>query len=175
MRSVLFFIVISIVWSGCTPRVIQFVNDESNFEQYGTYLILNFKVSDEDLSEEGRNMISEIERQIHANLTERGYQSVEQKPDMLLRYDLLANNNSRTNVDNNPYSPFVTVSTRTFREASLLFELTDRKTRKLIWQGSLDLKQQHRPKKKQDELSRAIELIFDSYPYQALSKVPIEN
>lgn len=160
---------------GCTPKVIQFVNEESKFDKYETYLLLNFKVSDEELSKEGRKMIQEIESHIQAQLDARGYKVTQQKPDMLFRYDLIANNNSRTNLDTNPYSPFVTVNTRTFREASLLFELTDRKTRKLIWQGSIDLKQQHRPKKKDEELARAIMLIFDSYPYRALSNQPNEN
>lgn len=150
----------------------RFVNDESKFDQYGTYLVVNYKVSNAELSKEGLELLSNIETQLQEQLNKRGYQAVSTRPDILLRYEFISNNNSRSSVSNNPYDPFVTVNTRTFRESILLLELTDRETKKLIWQGSIDLRQQHKPSKKQEELDKAIVALFNTYPYRALNATP---
>ena len=156
----------------CSPKVVSFVNDDSKFDQYGTYLVVNYKVNNAELSKQGLELLNNIEMQLQTQLNRRGYQAVSSKPDIILRYEFISNNNSRSNVNRNPYDPFVTINTRTFRESILLFELTDRKTKKLIWQASIDLKQQHKPQKKQEELDNAIVALFNTYPYRAVHAKP---
>ncbi|MDW3191502.1 MAG: DUF4136 domain-containing protein [Cytophagales bacterium] len=170
MRLYLLIFILFII--GCSPKVVRFVNDDSSFAQYGTYLVVNFRTNHAELSKDGLELMNNIEMQLHEQLNRRGYQAVSTKPDILLRYEFVSNNNSRSNINNNPYDPFITVNTTTFRESILLFELTDRKTKKLIWQASIDLKQQHKPKKKQEELNKAIVALFNTYPYRALNANP---
>ncbi len=160
------------VISACSPKVVQFVNDDSEFGRYSTYIMVNNKVNNAELSKEGLELLNSIETQLQQQLERRGYQAITTQPDIIFRYEFISNNNSRTNVNNSPYDPFVTINTRTFRESILLLELTDRKTRKLIWQASIDLKQQHKPLKKQEELKRAIKVLFNTYPYLALNANP---
>ena len=170
MRLYLLIFIVLVV--GCSPKVVRFVNDDSSFDQYGTYLVVNYKTNNAELSKDGLELLNNIEMQLQEQLDRRGYEAVSTKPDILLRYEFISNNNSRSNINSNPYDPFVTVNTRTFRESILLFELTDRKTKKLIWQASIDLKQQHKPKKKREELNKAIAALFNTYPYRALTAKP---
>lgn len=158
--------------SACSPKVVQFVNDDSKFAEYATFLVVNYKVNNAELSKEGLELVADIEMQLQKQLERRGYQPTSTRPDIILRYEFISNNNSRTNVNRNPYDPFVTVNTRTFRESILLFELTDRKTKKLVWQASIDLKQQHKASKKKEELDKAIATLFNTYPYRALNANP---
>lgn len=167
--SLLIFVFFAIA---CSPKVVRFVNDDSKFDQYGTYLVVNYKVNNAELSKEGLELLNNIEMRLQEQLDRRGYEAVSSKPDIILRYEFISNNNSRSSVNSNPYDPFVTVNTRTFRESILLFELTDRKTKKLIWQASIDLKQQHKASKKQEELEKAIVALFNTYPYRALNANP---
>lgn len=168
----LYLLVTLVAFSACSPKVVQFVNDDARFKEYKSYLVVNYKINNAELSKEGLEMINDIEFQLQEQLERRGYEAVSTKPDIILRYEFISNNNSRTNVNGNPYNPFVTVNTRTFRESILLFEMTDRKTKKLIWQSSIDLKQQHKPAKKKEELDQAIATLFRTYPYRALQSEP---
>ncbi|MEM9328074.1 MAG: DUF4136 domain-containing protein [Bacteroidota bacterium] len=146
--------------------MIQFVNDEADFGSYSTYLITNFKVSDTDISEDGELLLTFIETSMIEQMDKRGYNLAEREPDLLLRYELLANLNQRTNVDQSFYSPIVRVNTTTFRESALLLELTDRRTRKLVWQASIDLKES-RKKPTEVILQEAITKMYDTYLYRA--------
>lgn len=166
------YLIIVFFLVACSPKVVRFVNDDSKFDQYGTYLVVNYKVNNAELSKEGLELLNNIEMQLQKQLNRRGYQAASTRPDILLRYEFISNNNSRSSVNNNPYDPFVTINTRTFRESILLFELTDRKTKKLIWQASIDLRQQHKASKKQEELEKAIIALFNTYPYRAFNANP---
>ncbi len=153
---------------GCSQKVVNFVNEDSDFGSYSSYVIRNFKVSEANVSPEGERLLMILETSLENQMRRRDYKKVGQSPDLLLRYELLTNLNSRTNVDQTPYSPIVRVNTRTFKESALLVELTDRKTRKLVWQASIDMKD---PGKKPADrfLQEAIVKMFNSYLYRANS------
>jgi hypothetical protein len=50
--------------------------------------------------------------------------------------------------------------------------MTDQKTKKLVWQASLDVKDFQRSAKKKDAVLKAVTHIFNTYPYRAGQKEP---
>lgn len=159
-------------WS-CSTKVIHFVNEDADFESYSNYLILNFKVADRQFSKEGKALLTQLEEELRMEMSRRAYKEVNRvEPDLLLRYELIASTTTRTDVNQVPFSGFVRVDTQVFYESALLVELTDRRTKKLVWQGSADLKSYVKKNKETQILQAAVKNIFRTYPYLAEKATP---
>ncbi len=156
------------VWLiSCAPTTIHFSNPEGFDEAYQNFIILNFKTSDNKSSEAGNALIETIEGALASEMTQRGYTAIERgKPDMLLRYELVASRRTRTDVNRLPYSNYAQINNRVIQESALLIELTNASERKLIWQGSLDLRQYSKKHKAQEAIKKAVAKIFETYPFQ---------
>lgn len=103
-------------------------------------------------------------------MARRGYEESSVTPDLTLRYEVTSN--TRVEINNsqvNPYfyQPFP-ITTRTIYQSILLLELFD-SNKKLVWQGSYDLRQEKKEKKVAKAINRAVGYIFTTYPYRALS------
>ncbi len=155
--------------ASCAPKVIHFTNDDQ-LGNFSSYVLLNFKVGDRQTSPEGRQLISLIERKLQEEMSLKGYRRVTaEEPDLLLRYELVATRRTRTDVNPVPFSAYSTVNTRVFQESILLVELTNRKNRKLVWQGSVDLKQYAKKNKANEALEKAIVSIFETFNHPGKS------
>lgn len=163
-------------------KVVSFTNDNINFENYNTYNIVNYKKGDQDFSSQGAIFINKIEKGITEEMNAKKY-SRSKNPDVLVRYEIISSvnsNNSNTanfNRVGNRYDPFYTPFNNNSRqiEGVLLIELKSRKTKKLIWQGSLDLKYSHKTEKNENLLINAVHHIFDAYHYEAGSNKPVNS
>lgn len=160
-------VTVLIIFTSCSPRVIHFVNDDSAFKDYFTYHIVNFKVPTGGLSPKGQELINTLEAAFKFELERRAYTFEKKSPDVLLRYELIANTETRTNVNRSPFSALVEVDTRSIKQSALLLELTDRETKKLIWQSSVDLKQYNKKTKSLESLDGVITRLFNTYLYRA--------
>ena len=154
---VIFFLV------SCSPRVISFVNEEVYDTSKSSFIILNFKNNEKQLSAEGQSLKEPIESNILEEMSLLGFKKISrQQPDLLLRYELISSLRTRTDVNQIAFSPYSQITTRTLQESALLIELLDEQTRKLVWQGSVDLKQYTKKRKEREALSTAIANIFES-------------
>ncbi len=171
--SQLVYLIVLLISASCSPKVIQFVNSESSFTTYKSFGITNLK-STNNLSPEGKEVYSFIENQINEELTRRDYVMNNEDPDIVVRYELIANQRNEVNPSYNTFNPtFPTYrySFRTVLESALLMELFDAGNKKLIWQASLDLKKQSGKTTREEILKDAVTKLFNTYLYRAESKI----
>lgn len=148
----------------CSPKVISYVSERASFSQYNTYYLLNTKKTG---SASGDDITPRLEQAIKSNMGYRGYEEDLEMPDLLLRYELISSTRSEVNVTGSPYSYVGNISYRTFNESILLLELKDRKTDKLVWQASIDMRDHSDIRKKKDPLRSAVNKLFETYLYRA--------
>ncbi|WP_421879646.1 DUF4136 domain-containing protein [Marinoscillum sp.] len=165
---------------GCTPKVIHFTDLNATFSNYETFGITNYK-NTKDLSAEGKEVFLFIENQITEQLRRRDYSQNTDEPDIVVRYEFIANQRTDVSTNYNPYgfySPFPnrrSYSVRTILESALLVELFDSQTKKLVWQGSLDLNKANKKNSQEEILGDAITKIFNTYLYRAKSNTPDQS
>ncbi|UXX78939.1 DUF4136 domain-containing protein [Reichenbachiella carrageenanivorans] len=174
MKVVYWFIILLLISSCSTPKVIKYLNDELDYSQYHTYRLINYKSDDKSYSQEGLAFFTQVEEAITQNMTAKGYEKAN-KPDLIARYEIISTTASSSNSNNNYYDPYsyyqpyyapTFYETSKFTEGVILIELRDRKQKKLVWQGSLDLKYTKRIEAHLAILE-SINKIFKTYPYLA--------
>lgn len=166
---------------GCvSSNVIQFSNEELDYSQFETYQLINYKTKDQSQDAQGMMLYQSVEKGIHAEMTERQYKP-SRSADLLVRYEIvstLSPDKNRPVYDQNEFNSYnQNISVPTFfsiPESILLIEIKTKKTKKLVWQASLDMKYQ-KNKDAEGILSSALKEIFDTYRHQANSNELMGN
>lgn len=165
----------SILFSqSCSQKVISYLNANAKFEQFTSFRIVSVKLEGRKVQTESTKIFEDIKTQIIDQMSKRSYVQSSISPDLTLRYELSSTSRTEQNNNNNSFNnvigyPNYNISSRTIYESILLMELYDQ-NKKLVWQGSYDLKQQKKEQKTSIALKNAIEQIFTTYPYTAGSK-----
>lgn len=172
--SFTFLLILLLAPIACSPKIVDFVNSGSNFKNYKTYTVVNYKTKYSDISDDGHAILTLIESNIEKEMERRDYEYTNDSPDLLLRYELISN--QQTQYTQNNYSPFYPsfnnyVSARTVLESALLIEMTDIKTKKLVWQASMDMDKYAKKSSKEEIVSEVISKLFDTYLYRAKSSM----
>lgn len=165
-------IIIGMLAFACsTPKVIKYLDADLDYSAYHTYRLINYKSDDKSYDEEGLALFNQIEQSINQNLQDKGYKPAS-KADLVARYEIV----STTTTENRGYDPYAfnrayydpynTWNNQKRIEGVILIELRDKKRKKLVWQGSLDLKYAKKEDPK-ETLTKAINHIFATYPYRA--------
>jgi hypothetical protein len=163
----------------CSPRIIQFVNDQARFDQFNDYIIVGLKGQNMQKIVDDDKIIDRIEEAIHSELGRRGYAPNKQDPDLIVRYEVISS--TKTQDTNQTMSPFQYTgygpiyNFRTVIESILLVEILDASNQKLVWQASMDLRDHSKTTKRKDVLKAAVERLFDTYLYRAGQKMPDPN
>ncbi|MEP2025347.1 MAG: DUF4136 domain-containing protein [Reichenbachiella sp.] len=170
MYKIFTWIVVLILFQTCAPpKVIKFLNDDLDYSKYLTYRLIYYKSDDKSFSSEGMAFYSEIEMAIDQNMIAKGYKPAD-RPDLIARYEIISTTVTETNTRNyDPYgynSYYIPQNAKKHTEGIVLIELRDRRQKKLVWQGSLDLKSTMKGEVNQTIL-QSINRIFETYPYQA--------
>lgn len=181
-------IVALMFYSCASSKVVQYLDEDSNFKEYHSFKIINFKTENKEYSAEGNAFVDSVETYIAHEMQNKAY-VLNIKPDLLVRYELISGVESEVNYNNNSnyyrnpgrgyYNPFYDpyfYGPRSSKhiEGILLLEIKERKTRKLVWQGSLDLKYSKKNSNDNLELLKnTLTKIFKTYPYQAGNSMPI--
>lgn len=154
---------------GCSQKIVSYINTSATFDQFQTYRIVSPRLNNQanESALAYKHLVSNIEKA----MTKRDYQKSSIVPDLTLRYELTASTNVETTTTRSPIYPVYRIDSRTIHQAIILLELTDQ-NKKLVWQGSYDLKQEKNEKKIEKVIEKAIEKIFTTYPYRALEKHP---
>ncbi|MEQ8336025.1 MAG: DUF4136 domain-containing protein [Cyclobacteriaceae bacterium] len=169
------FILILVIFFGCSPKVIHFLNESAPYAGFNTYQVTNVKINNADISPTGQEIIKHIESSIIEEMKRRDYKP-QKDPDLVVRYELISNQQTDVNVNNyglyGPMYPYRTISVRTFLESALLIEIINLKTKKAIWHASVDMNNYRKEKKMDDIIQKAVTSIFNTYPYKAGSGQP---
>ena len=170
MTFIRFFFILSLVILGAcnANRVISFNNPEFADKQYQTYRIITLNT--DTLSTDDRVIYDGINEEVAKQMQARGYYAAKVNSDLLVRYQLYANNQVEE-VSNNVFWPGgfnnpnnLFFSTRNITRSILLIDIHDRKAGKLVWQGSLDLNYSAYKKRQFDQIiPEIIAEIFDTY------------
>ena len=160
-------VLISLLISCSGPRVVSFLNDEMDLRDYHSYKLIGFK-ADENFDVQGMVFFNQLEKAIVQNMDERLFDRSD-RPDLILRYEIVTSQRTE-NQTSNYYDPYAYYRpqfnyTVSYTEAVLLIEFRDRRKKKLVWQGSLDL--DLTKGKPSDLIGPAVNKIFSTYPYQA--------
>ena len=169
IKNVCFLLILeSTLWGCATNNTISFINDDMDLRDYNTYRLIQVDTDDENYNMEGMVFFNQIEKTIIDNMDRRLFKTA-RNPDIIVRYELVSSQRTQTSTSNyyNPYTSYSPSYTtvRHYTEGILLIEFRDRRKKKLVWQGSLDL---HFMKGEPDEVVHdAVNDIFETYPYQA--------
>ncbi len=171
MNKWIIFVLITL--TGCSPRIVSYLNSKAKFSQFETYRLVSTKAESKNVTPESTLVFDLIKENIHNEMNRRSYQVSNISPDLTLRYEVTAS--KRIEIDNNQAGPFFTPPTsRTIYESVLLVEIFDQR-KKLVWQGSYDLGQQKKEKKVSKAIAKGVGHIFTTYPYNAKSSKPDET
>jgi hypothetical protein len=172
------------VLSCSSTRVVSFHSDTARFGSYFTYKIEHPYPADQPINDRVKEVTNSIESKIGQEMESRGYKRSEDS-DLITKYRINLNPNSETDVNNNRYPRygylpyydpyFIDVRTYDYIEGIVLVEIMDRTTRKLVWQGSKDVRFNPRRESSEAVINETINEIFDTYLYQAGESDPVIN
>jgi len=178
--------------SGCKSiEVMSFYSQGADFSDYYTFTVEDPLAKNNDYSVKGAESQQLIINAIASEMEQRGYEYVEQRHDLIVSYVIVLDN--KIDYDVNRYNSFYgrrsiyydsfgnpyfyrynTVSAREYKEGTLIIEIKQRKKKKLVWQGSVDLRINKRSKKSKDQIvEETINLIFTEYPFEAGKDEPV--
>lgn len=167
-------LIVGLFFYSCNPRVIQYQNENANFVNYRSFYILNSK-SDHLNAIESEEVNNRIEPFILDEMNRRGYVLDTENPDLILRFEIIYgsenNNNSNPGSFNMIYYPIISNKI----VGAVLIELVDNRTKKLIWQSSIDANNAMKKRKEKDPLKRIVSSLFNTYLYRAGNPIPDEQ
>ncbi len=153
----------------CASKIVHFTSPKAKLSEYATFGVVNYKKT-MDLSSEGMATYSMIEQLVSLQMIRRGYDAAAE-PDIMLRYEFIGNQKSEVRSTNTrPFgytTRFPTYQVTNMLQSTLLVELYDTNTKKLIWQASLDLDKTTNKKNKEQILENAVIKLFNTYLYRA--------
>ncbi len=164
-----------ILISACSGRVINFVNEDAPLKTYDTYVLVGLKGKNVGEAPDQAAVFRRIEGYIINEMARRQYTKTDNDPDLILRYEIVSGTRTERNNNNMSFYYVPPPNNRQVVESVILLELTDRKTKKLVWHASLDLREHSRLTKRKDPLQAAFQTMFNTYPYRAGSDEPDPN
>ena len=178
-RKLIVFLLVAILFDSCgSPRIISYFNEGTDFAQYHSYSIAGGEIlAEEELSEEVRMRLNEINGAINDEMTERGYfQSEDGDMVVSIRRHL----SPKVEYEQDRYAgrsiysrrPYYSWSKKEFSEGKLIVEIRERQSDKFLWHGDLDLKINKRSRDKDKIIKESISLIFSEYPFEAGKSTP---
>jgi hypothetical protein len=159
----------------CNPKIVHYINTKARFSAYQSFVILAGKSSSAAELKDSTSLMWRIEDQIKSQLELRGYKQNNDNPDLIVRYDVVSNTESRTPMSSFPmgyYSYFNNMNMQTFTQSIIIIEMLDEKTTKLVWQSSMDIRDLDVKLKKKDPVNGAIQHLFNTYLYRSSTSKP---
>lgn len=155
-------VILLLILSACSPKIISYINERSDFSSYESFYVINLKkgkLGPEDVT-------PRLEDAIRSNMLLRNYTIDKENPDLILRYEVVSSTKSNVSVSGSPFM-FGSITRNVFNESIILFEMKDGKTNKLVWQASIDMNDHAELLKRKDPLKAAVNELFSSYLYKA--------
>ncbi len=171
----LFFILYTFTFISCNShKVVSFNNPSYANRVYQTYKIIT--IPDKEVSNKESSIHKKVSVAIHQELTGLNMKSFDRNSELVVRYEFRSMErddsrvirNSRTsrfnNLNNNFNPNYANISKRSITESILLVDVFDRKTKKLVWQASIDLNVSNKKYENIDILlTKAVSALFQTY------------
>lgn len=157
------FCLLALLLFQCSPKVVNFTNPKIDFSQFKTFRVINYKTDNSQLSHNNRPIYQLLESQISSEMNRREYALSNINPDLLVRYELISNQNTQTQSSNYGYYTIPMMTISHFITSVLLVELIDIETKTIVWQASVDLNQLNRNSDHQKIIESAVRHIFNTY------------
>ena len=181
----LLLILMTVLFFSCTPtlKVSTDYDRSANFTAYKTFSVYDLKTKG-DVSQLNRDRII---RYIKSEMTRKGFVETDNNPDLMINaVTVLKDKRSFTASTNfygyggfyRPYgywgvpaSASTTVSAYNYKDGSLVIDVVDAKTKKMIWEGMGYAQVDKKPKNPEEVISEVVNKIMQSFPVnQSLSK-----
>lgn len=178
-RFKLFYIAITLLTiSSCSISQYSVITDADQDADFNLYK--SYYWSDEFQSDQGKDPLfynsltkKRLKSAIESEMKGRGYVLDASKPDLLINSRVLVEEKSnQSTVAYAPYSfyyypfsPNTTISQR--KQGGVIIELIDKKRRQLVWQGYAPDVLETNTKNKQEEIRKAVSMIFADYEHRA--------
>lgn len=165
---------VSMLFASCgSVKVVSYQTPDTDFSAYSSYSIL----SNEYFSANNIQERDKLESAIINEMDNRGFMFAE-KPDLIIGYQIVLGAETRVRNDQQ-FFPFFgnfyrfnTIDVDRYNEGILMVEVRQKK--KVLWQGSLDLRYNSRSKTKKD-IHELIALIFREFPSPVDSTENLDN
>jgi len=144
------------------------LNRSADFSAYRSFKIADdFKQGDGAKPENFNDLaMGRLTSAMVSEMKGRGYQLEEQYPDLLLTFHLRVDRELNYRTTPSAWNPWGTVNSYYDTNGTLVVNLIDQDTKKLVWQGYTTVDWQRSPEKRDKKLREAVSLIFTKYPYR---------
>ena len=162
--------------TSCAPNVVYYIKEGASFKNFSSYAILPPKYAEEN-EEEKDELFKRIETAINYEMKKRDYVVNRKTPNLVVKYELISSSESSTQQNTYPglYGGLVTLPiSQTFTQSTLVFEMLELKSKKLIWQASIDVRELDQQKSK-DLVVTAVMEMYRTYLYRAGTRQPDET
>ncbi|HVX96745.1 MAG TPA: DUF4136 domain-containing protein [Polyangia bacterium] len=163
--------------AGCATVSVSNDYDRSvDFSRFHTFAVAGGRVFMNGISDDGNTLLKDrIHRAVSAALTSKGLTETTERPDLLVGY--LAGARTRTEIEGMPpYAPemgpywyggwwgpgYAEWWTRTYDEGTLVIDLVDQATHKLVWRAYA--RAEVKPPVSDEKIRAAVEKAFKAYP-----------
>lgn len=161
------------------PKVSSFVNEEAQFEAYGSYGIESPIENLEEISEEAKDISDRMGNYIKREMNDRKYRE-NNYPDITVFYQIVVDKSVDYDVNQpqgynaryyryQPYS-YDYITERVKKEGVMIIDIKETYTGRLVWQGSLKLTY---VRNSDHPLEESVRRIFADFPYEANNPDPV--
>lgn len=175
--KILFPILATALATACqTVRVVTDYDPQANFGSYKTFSMYDLKTKG-SISELNSERIT---RFIKSEMLKKGYAEDNNNPDLLVNAVTVLKNKTAIQATSTTYgyggfyrpygywaaprSGYATVHTYDYKDGSLIVDVVDAKTKKMIWHGVAQSEMDKAPKNPEQSLKSAVERLLKTFP-----------
>ena len=180
IKNILFPLFATAIIASCTPSLnIRSDYDHAvDFNTYKTYSVYNLRTKGDVNSLNADRIV----KYIRAEMEKKGYREDVNKPDLMINAVSVLKNKQGISASGTSYgygglyrpysywgmpsSGYATVQTYEYKDGSLIIDVVDAKTRKLVWQGSANAEMSKAPKNPDAAISDVVGKIMETFPRQ---------
>ena len=164
-----------LILAGCSPQIRVYTDTDPDYDLW-TYR--TFEWSEKTNIEANKNPLhynelndKRIKSAVSKELQDRGYQLMSEKPDLMLHYHIVVDD--QMVVETEPfgysYSPYwmrMRTNMYAYREGTLIIDLMDSQTKNLIWRGwaVAPIDGVYTPERTEELINLAVTKIFRKFP-----------
>ena len=163
--------------SSCGPslKISSDYDQSADFTMYRTFSIYDLKTNGH-VNELNKDRIAKY---IRAEMTKKGFKETDTRPDLMVnavtvikdKRSLVANSSYynyggfyRPYTYWAPASSYTTLSTYQYKDGSLVIDVVDAKTKKMIWEGSASAQFEKKPENPDAAISSTVAKIMERFP-----------
>ncbi len=172
------FILASVIMVSCGPglKVSSDYDRTANFSGYKTYSIYNLKAS-ENVSKLNQDR---IEKYIKVEMTKKGFKETSANPDLMVNAFTVLKDKRGIQASTSyygfggayrpygywgvPVAGYTSVSTYDYKDGSLLIDVIDARSQKMIWTGTGSAELYKKPKNPEEVISGVVAKIMAEFP-----------